>query len=99
MIYARLSGVQSLREPVTAPASHSNLSRHLGLQAVRRSTLSDANRDRPTAPFAAAFEPLLPGLTGAPGRGARDLALRLSDGLCGGARFGGGPAGAKLQSG
>ena len=79
MVFAQLSGSQSLREVVAAferfPGSHA----HLGLKPVRRSTLSDANRTRP----AALFEDVLLALTGelagrTPARSGREM-LRLID--------------------
>ena len=104
MIYGQLSGAQSLRELVTGLGSHGNLFYHLGLQDVRRSTLSDANRDRPAGLFAAAFGLLLPKLTGRQGRDAQDLVrlidattLPLNDTLCRWAHFSTGQAGAKLH--
>lgn len=59
LVFAQLSGVQSLRELITALESHGSLFYHLGLGEVCRSTLSDANRDRPAAPFEAVFDSLL----------------------------------------
>src|SRR6185312_17241254 len=47
LIYAQLAGVQSLRELVGSLDSQTNLLYHLGMEPVARSTLSDANRDRP----------------------------------------------------
>ncbi len=79
MVFAQLSGSQSLREVVAAferfPGSHA----HLGLKPLRRSTLSDANRQRP----AALFEDVLHELVGqlgraVPGRCGREM-LRLID--------------------
>jgi Domain of unknown function (DUF4372) len=52
MIYARLAGAQPLRELVAALGSHGNRFDHLGLAEVRRSTLADADRDRPASLFA-----------------------------------------------
>jgi len=104
MVYAQLSGAQSLRDLVTGLGSHGNLFYHLGLQDVRRSTLSDANRDRPASLFATVFDLLLPKLTGTEGREAQDLvrlidatSLPLNETLCGWAHFSTGYAGAKLH--
>jgi hypothetical protein len=104
LVYAQLSGAQSLRELVTGLGSHSNLFYHLGLQDVRRSTLSDANRDRPACLLAAVFELLLPKLANAEDREARDVVrlidattLALNDTLCGWAHFSTGYAAAKLH--
>lgn len=104
LVYAQLSGAQSLRELVTGLGSHNNLFYHLGLQDVRRSTLSDANRDRPASLLAAVFELLLPKLGDSEGGEARDLvrlidatSLSLNDTLCGWAHFSTGYAAAKLH--
>jgi len=51
MLYGQLSGATSLRETVTALGSYETQLYHLGAKAVKRSTLSDANRDRPAAVF------------------------------------------------
>lgn len=104
LIYGQLAGAQSLRELVTGLNSHSNLFYHLGLKDVRRSTLSDANRDRPASLLAAVFDLLLPKLAGAEGCDARDLvrlidatSLSLNETLCGWAHFSTGYAAAKLH--
>lgn len=104
MIYAQLSGAQSLRDLVTDLGAHGNLFYHLGLQDVRRSTLSDANRDRPAGVFAGVFDLLLPKLAGREGGEARNLvrlidatSLPLNETLCGWAHFSTGYAAAKLH--
>lgn len=104
MVYAQLSGVQSLRELIGGLGSHGNLFYHLGLQEVRRSTLSDANRDRPAGVFAAIFDLLMPKLAGAMGREAKELVrlvdatyLPLNETLSRWAHFCAGSAGAKLH--
>jgi Transposase DDE domain/Domain of unknown function (DUF4372) len=104
MVYAQLSGAQSLRDLVADLGTRGNLFYHLGLQEVRRSTLSDANRDRPAGVFAAAFDLLLPKLTGGEGSEARSLvrlidatSLPLNETLCAWARFSTGYAAAKLH--
>ena len=51
LLYGQLSGAASLREIVTALASYETQLYHLGAKAVKRSTLSDANRDRPAEVF------------------------------------------------
>jgi hypothetical protein len=58
--------------------THGNHFYHLGLEDIRRSTLSDANRDRPAKLFEAVFDLLLPQITGELGREAKDL-IRLID--------------------
>lgn len=52
MLYGQLSGASGLREIVTALSSHGSRLYHLGAAPVRRSTLSDANAQRPSAVFA-----------------------------------------------
>ena len=51
LLYGQLSGVTSLREIVTGLTSHGSRLYHLGADPVRRSTLSDANAQRPVAVF------------------------------------------------
>src|SRR4051812_16871116 len=60
LIYAQVAGIQSLRDLVTSLGTQSGVLYHLGMQPVARSTLSDANRDRPASIFAALFDVLLP---------------------------------------
>ena len=49
LLYAQLAGISSLRQLVDEMASHQGRLYHLGAQAPRRSTLSDANTLRPSA--------------------------------------------------
>jgi hypothetical protein len=51
MLYAQLSGASSLRHVAAGLESHANRLYHLGVEPPRRSSLSDANRDRPAAVF------------------------------------------------
>lgn len=51
LLYGQLSGAVSLREIVTGLESHAARVYHLGATTVRRSTLSDANSQRPVAVF------------------------------------------------
>ena len=51
LLYGQLSGAASLREIVTGLESHKVRLYHLGADPVRRSTLSDANAQRPVAVF------------------------------------------------
>ena len=67
LLYGQLSGAASLREIVTGLESHAARLYHLGADPVRRSTLSDANAQRPVAVFAA----LLAGLMQQAHRGLR----------------------------
>jgi Domain of unknown function (DUF4372) len=59
LLHAQLSGATSLREIVTTFESHCARLYHLGVEAPRRSTLADANRDRPAEVFAELFEVIL----------------------------------------
>lgn len=52
LLYGQLSGASSLREIVTGLESHAARLYHLGAEPVRRSTLADANAQRPAAVFA-----------------------------------------------
>jgi len=53
MVLAHLSGARGMRELLRLIAHHQPSLHHLGIGAVCRSTLSDANATRPTAPFEA----------------------------------------------
>lgn len=104
MVYAQLSGAQSLRDLVADLGTRGNLFYHLGLEEVRRSTLSDANRDRPANVFSAVFDLLVAKLAGREGGEAKTLvrlidatSLPLSETLCGWAHFSTGYAAAKLH--
>jgi hypothetical protein len=59
MLYAQLAGVTTLRELEVGLNSHAAGLYHLGMGGIARSTLADANRDRPGALFAALFTALL----------------------------------------
>jgi IS4 transposase len=59
MLYAQLSGAQSLRDIVAGFESHAARLYHLGADKVARSTLSDANALRPCAVFSGLFAALL----------------------------------------
>ena len=47
LLYGQFSGAMSLREIVTGMASHETRLYQLGAAPVKRSTLSDANTERP----------------------------------------------------
>jgi hypothetical protein len=104
LLYAQVSGTQSLRELVSAWESQGNLLYHLGAKKVRRSTLSDANRDRPAEMFEGVFDILAPRLERALAGEAFELVrlidstfLRLNETLSGWARFCDGTTGVKLH--
>jgi putative transposase len=58
LIYAQLSGASGLRGLVCGWNAHAHQHYHLGVGALARSTLSDANSRRPVAVFAELFEAL-----------------------------------------
>lgn len=59
LLYGQLSGATSLRETVTGMGSHETRLYHLGAAPVKRSTVSDANRDRPWQIFSELFTAML----------------------------------------
>ena len=59
LIHAQLSGASSLREVEATMASQKARLYHLGAATPKRSTLADANRDRPAEVFCQLFETLL----------------------------------------
>lgn len=59
LIYGQLSGAQSLREIEAALMSHATKLYHVGAGAVSRSTLSDANAQRPWQVFSGLFAHLV----------------------------------------
>jgi IS4 transposase len=104
LLYGQLSGAASLREIVTGLESHAARLYHLGADAVRRSTLSDANARRP----AAVFSELLAMLMKQAHRGLRRklaetvylidaTSVRLTEGSADWARFSAGVCGAKVH--
>jgi len=52
LLYAQLAGASSLRDIVDGLESHAARLYHIGAKLPKRSTLSDANRDRPSGFFA-----------------------------------------------
>jgi Transposase DDE domain/Domain of unknown function (DUF4372) len=104
LLYGQLSGACSLREIVTALSSHAARLYHLGADPVRRSTLSDANAQRP----AEVFWGLLDILMKQAHRGLRRklaetvylidaTSVRLSERSADWARFSAGVCGAKMH--
>ena len=59
MLYAQLGGKKSLRDLVFSLGRHQRKLYHLGLAAVKRSTLADANEQRPARIFAQTYFKLL----------------------------------------
>jgi hypothetical protein len=78
LIYAQLSGAQSLREIEAALSSHTTKLYHLGSTAVARTTLSDANAQRPWQLFSGLFTHLTAQVTRGLRRKAGE-AVRLID--------------------
>lgn len=78
LLFGQFSGAASLREIVTGMESHQTRLYHLGAAPVKRSTMSDANAQRPWQVFSELFTQMLkqahPGLR----RASRD-AVRLID--------------------
>ena len=56
MMFAQLAGISSLRDITQQFAGHTKRLYHLGLRSVKRSTLADANADRPAEFFEAIFQ-------------------------------------------
>jgi IS4 transposase len=104
LLYGQLSGASSLREIVTGLTSHAARLYHLGADPARRSTLSDANAQRP----AAVFSELLAMMMKQAHRGLRRklgettylidaTSIRLNEHSAGWARFSTGVCGAKVH--
>jgi len=104
MAYGQLSGSGGLRETVTQFRSHGAKLYHLGAEAVARSTLADANRNRPSS----VFEDLFQDLVGVASRRTRQelkaqtylidsTHLRLNEHSDKWARFSAGVCGAKVH--
>lgn len=78
LLHAQLSGASSLREIESTMASHGARIYHLGVTSPKRSTLADANAQRPAAVFAELFSGLLKQAHPSLRRYARE-AIRLID--------------------
>lgn len=104
LLYGQLSGAASLRAIVAGVRSHQARLYHLGGETVERSTLSDANAQRPSAVFAGLLEHLI----ARAGRGLRrklaettylinSTSIKLTKLSADWARFSAGVCGAKLH--
>ncbi len=104
LLYAQLAGAGSLREIVLGLESHMARLYHLGAGSVRRSTLSDANAQRPAAVFAELLRLMMQQAH----RGLRRklaettylidaTSVRLNERSAGWARFSAGVCGAKVH--
>ncbi len=78
LLYGQLSDSTSLREIVTGMASHETRLYHVGAAPVKRSTMSDANSQRPWQVFSELFAQMLPQAHRGLRRAAAD-AVRLID--------------------
>lgn len=78
LLFAQLAGLKSLREIVEGLGAHSASFYHLNLRAPCRSTLSDANAQRPAAVFRDIASALIPVAAGAL-RHEGDALIRLLD--------------------
>src|SRR5215212_4633116 len=78
LLYGQFSGAASLREIVTGTESHETRLYHLGAAPVKRSTMSDANTQRPWQVFSELFAQMLPQAHPGLRRASKD-AVRLID--------------------
>ena len=104
LLYGQLAGAVSLRDIVTGLASHAARLYHLGVRPVQRSTLADANAQRPSAVFSELFAEMVKragrGLRRALGESVYLIdatSLRLSEASAAWARFSTGVCGAKVH--
>ena len=104
LLYGQFSGASGLREIVTGMESHATRLYHLGAAPVKRSTFSDANRDRPWQVFADLFALILkqahPGLRRASADAVRlidSTTVRLSNLSADWAQFSAGVCGVKAH--
>jgi hypothetical protein len=104
LLYAQLAGSESLRAIEAGFASHASKLYHLGACEVSRSTLSDANAQRPCAVFSGLLSELMGRCERALGRRIAEAVylidstgFRLSSLSADWARFSGGVSGAKLH--
>lgn len=77
MVYAQLSGANSLRDLVFTMNSHHSQHYHLGLDTVRRSTLSYANQHRPAQVFIDLLQSMIHQLGRKQKKEVKDLVLLL----------------------
>jgi IS4 transposase len=78
LLYGQFSGATSLRAIVSRMASHETRLYHVGAAPVKRSTVSDANRDRPWQVFSQLCETMIKQAHRGLRRASRD-AVRLID--------------------
>lgn len=104
LLYAQFAGVTGLREIQDGMESHEQRLYHLGAAPTKRSTLSDANRNRPWQVFSDLFAQMLPqacrGLRRKASQAVRlidSTTVRLSSLSAGWATFSSGVFGAKMH--
>jgi len=104
LLYGQLAGAVSLREIATGLASHAARLYHLGVRPVQRSTLADANAQRPSGVFADLFGEMVKrahrGLRRAIGESVYlidSTGVRLNEASAAWARFSTGVCGAKVH--
>jgi IS4 transposase len=104
LVYGQLSGAMSLREIVSGMQSQQTRLYHLGGAPVKRSTFSDANRERPWQVFSELFALMLKQASRGLRRASRDAvrlidstSLRLSSLSADWATFSAGVCGAKMH--
>lgn len=104
MLYAQLSGAASLRHLADALHSHAKRLYPLGAEPACRSSLADANRDRPAEVFADLLAAIIPAAHGGLRRTMRAVihlldstSLKLNAGRAHWARFSAQTCGAKLH--
>jgi len=78
LLYAQLANRQSLRDLTLAFNSQSNFHYHLGVKAVKRSTLAKANESRPVAIYQEFFYAMLEKVRGSAASDAKEI-VRLID--------------------
>jgi transposase len=82
LLYGQLSGALSLRALVDSFRSHARCLYHLGVKPVARSSISDANAQRPSAVFSALFAGLVARVHPRLAREIGDCILLLDSSTC-----------------
>ena len=77
LLFAQVAGLTSLRQIITGLSANSRWFYHLNLRPPRRSTLADANAERPAAVFRDVALALIPVAAGALRREGESLIRRL----------------------
>ena len=82
LLYGQLSGAPSLRALVSSFGSHTQRLYHLGANPVKRSSLSDANAQRPSTVFCGLFAALVARVHPKLAREIKDCVLLLDSTTC-----------------